>query len=88
MVERGNMKASIIRIGNSQGIRIPKLLIEQCGFEGDVELEVHNNELVIKSVSHPRQNWEEAFIAMEANADDALLESVASEWDEVDWEWK
>ena len=34
------MKASIVNIGNSQGIRIPKPLLEQCGLEGDVEVSV------------------------------------------------
>lgn len=34
------MRANILRIGNSQGIRIPKVLIEQGGLGAEVELEV------------------------------------------------
>ena len=82
------MKASIIKIGNSQGLRIPKPILKQCGFNGEVELEVHDKELVIKSTAHARQNWSTAFKAMAQNGDDNLLESVATKWEEDEWEWK
>ncbi|MCD6388319.1 MAG: AbrB/MazE/SpoVT family DNA-binding domain-containing protein [Desulfobulbaceae bacterium] len=83
------MKASIIKIGNSQGIRLPKPIIEQCGFNKEVELEVHNHEVVIRPIiRHPRHNWENAFKAMAANGDDKLLESPATKWDEEEWEWE
>ena len=81
------MKASIIKIGNSQGVRIPKPIIEQCGFKGEVELEVHNKEIVIKSIRHPRSNWEKAFQTMAANGDDKFIESPVTKWDEDEWEW-
>ena len=58
------MKATIIKIGNSQGIRIPKPILEQCGFEKEVELEVHENELLIRSSKQPRKNWGKAFQTM------------------------
>lgn len=83
------MKASLVKIGNSQGVRIPKPIIEQCGFTNEVEFEVRNRELVIKSLRQPRQGWESAFKAMAANGDDTLLaSSVNSKWDEEEWEWK
>jgi len=50
------MKASIIKIGNSQGNRIPKTIITQCGFENEVEFVVHNNELIVKSMKSTRYN--------------------------------
>ena len=82
------MRASIIKIGNSQGVRIPKPIIEQCGFNNEVELEVQNHELVIKAMKHPRQNWESAFMTMAANGDDKLLDATTTKWDEEEWEWK
>lgn len=82
------MKASIIKIGNSQGLRIPKPILKQCGFNHEVELEVHDNELIIKPASHPRQNWEKAFKAMAQKTDDNLIEFPESKWDEEDWEWE
>ena len=82
------MKASIIQIGNSQGLRIPKPILEQCGFNGEVELEVHDNEIIIKRAIHSRKNWEKAFKAMAENKDDQLIEFAQNQWDEDEWEWK
>jgi len=85
------MKASIIKIGNSRGIRIPKPVFEQCGFEDEVELAVQDKELVIRSPRIPREGWEVAFKSMAESGDDVLPLSVAEEmppWDDQEWEWK
>jgi len=82
------MKASIIQIGNSQGLRIPKPILKQCGLSGEVELEVHDNELIIKSTAQARKNWKKAFKAMAQNGDDHLIEFAQNQWDEEEWEWK
>jgi len=85
------MKARLIRIGNSQGIRIPKPLLEQTGLRDEVEIEVEGNRLVIGALSHPRAGWDEAFQAMASQGDEALLEDGehrATQWDEEEWEWR
>ncbi|MBT3380946.1 MAG: AbrB/MazE/SpoVT family DNA-binding domain-containing protein [Lentisphaerae bacterium] len=84
------MKVTLVRIGNSRGIRLPKPVIEQCGFEGEVEMEVHRRELVIRSSSQPREGWAGAFAQMSERGDDELLDHVAEEgptWDDDEWEW-
>ena len=84
------VKTRIVRIGNSQGIRIPKPIIEQLGFEEEVELEIVPDQLIVRSVHGPRFGWEQQFQAMAEAGDDQLLdEKVVSltEWDEVEWEW-
>ena len=83
------MKADIIRIGNSQGLRIPKPVLEQCGFTESVEMEVKDGRLVISPANAPRNGWSDAFRQMAENGDDALLleEVPTSEWDEKEWEW-
>ena len=83
------MKAELIRIGNSQGIRIPKPLIEQCGLGKRVELTVKDNVLTISPERAVRAGWEDAFEAMAATGDDAALlpDDVTSDWDETEWEW-
>ncbi len=84
------VKTRIVRIGNSQGIRIPKPIIEQLGFDEEVELEIFPDQLVIRSVHAPRFGWDQQFKAMAEAGDDQLLdEEVVSltEWDEVEWEW-
>lgn len=84
------MRTSIVRIGNSQGIRIPKVIIEQCHLGSDVELEVEAERLIIRSASLPRQNWEEKFKNMAAAGDDSLIDrehTCQSAWDEEEWQW-
>lgn len=82
------MKAAIIQIGNSQGLRIPKPILKQCGFGSEVELEVHDKQLIVKSSHKARQNWEKAFKAMRQNDDDKLIEFAQNQWDNEEWEWQ
>jgi antitoxin MazE len=84
------MRTRIVRIGNSQGVRIPKLLLEETGLSGEVEIEAHDDTLVIRGAHPPRSGWEAAFAAMAAAGDDTLLDAVtplASTWDAEEWEW-
>jgi len=85
------VKTHVIKIGNSQGIRIPKLLLEQAALEGEVELLVQQDQLVIRSVRRPRHGWDEQFKAMAERGDDRLLHEEAptlTQWDAEEWEWQ
>jgi antitoxin MazE len=85
------MKTKIVRIGNSQGVRIPRLLLEQTGLKGEVEITVEHDSLVIRPVKRPRQGWDAAFQQMARHGDDALLDDAApslSTRDEDEWEWR
>jgi antitoxin MazE len=84
------MKASLVRIGNSRGIRLPKPVIEQCGFEQEVEMLVQDHQLVIRSSTHPRTGWASAFAQMSEFGEDKLLDRVAdtgTAWEAEEWEW-
>jgi len=82
------MKTSIVRIGNSQGIRIPKLLLKQTGLNGEVEIKATNNTLVIRPSRKPRAGWASAFREMARQQEDVLLDKAPlSRWDESEWEW-
>jgi antitoxin MazE len=84
------LKTRIIKIGNSQGIRIPKLFLEQTQLHDAVELELQPDQIVIRSARRVRDGWDVAFQAMAAQGDDQLLdpEPVASiDWDEDEWVW-
>ncbi|MDZ7859154.1 MAG: AbrB/MazE/SpoVT family DNA-binding domain-containing protein [Candidatus Krumholzibacteriota bacterium] len=85
------MKSKIVKIGNSQGIRIPKPIIEQVGIERDIEIIVEDNRLVISPAQRPRSDWLAAFQKMAERGDDKLLdlgEISPTKWDEEEWEWK
>jgi antitoxin MazE len=84
------MKARIVKIGNSQGIRIPKLLLERSNLAEEVELEAEDNRIIIRSIKQPRQDWESAFRAMAERGDDKLLDKdllSQTQWDEDEWQW-
>jgi antitoxin MazE len=84
------LKTNIIRIGNSKGVRIPKLVLEACKLKGAVNLEVKNGSLIISPLKRPRQGWAEAFRRMAAAGDDKLLDAgslPATEFDKNEWEW-
>jgi len=85
------MKAAIIKVGNSRGIRIPKPVLEQCGFEDEVEMHIHEKSLIISSPHQTRQGWDDAFQSMAKSGDDKMpeeLEDISSTWDDTEWEWK
>ena len=82
------IRTRIVKIGNSQGVRIPKLLLEQSGIHAEVEIEVQGDFLTIRTASRSRSGWEEAFAAMASQHDDVLLDEVNNtNWDRVEWEW-
>ena len=84
------MRARVVKIGNSQGIRIPKPLLEQTGIADDVEIEIEKNQIIIRPVSNPRKGWDKAFKAMAEKGDDSLvdeMEDIRHSWDEEEWQW-
>jgi antitoxin MazE len=84
------VKTRIVKIGNSQGVRIPKLLLEQVDLGEDVELALQDDQIVIRPALPVRHGWEEAFREMAKAGDDRLLmgdELLATVWDEEEWEW-
>lgn len=82
------MKARIVPIGNSRGIRIPKPLLEQAGLGEEVELTVEDSRIVIAPAARPRHSWAEAFAAMHAAGEDSLLdEPTPTRFDQEEWEW-
>jgi len=84
------MRAHIIRIGNSRGIRLPRSVLQECHFGATVDLSVEEGILVVRPVLSPRAGWDEAFRSMADGGDDALLDPeapIGTEWDQREWEW-
>jgi antitoxin MazE len=85
-----SVKTNIVRIGNSQGVRIPKTLLEQCHLQNEVELEPRESFLILKSAKKPRGGWDAAFRAMAEQGDDKMVISDVhpkNKWDKEEWEW-
>ncbi len=81
------MRISLVQIGNSQGIRLPKTVIEQAQLTKDLDLEVANGAIIIRSAHHPRADWEQDAMACHAAGEDGLDNWDATTSDfEGDWE--
>ena len=55
------MKTTLIPIGNSRGVRIPKPFIEKCGLEGELEIDIADGAVIIRAPRRARGGWAEAF---------------------------
>jgi antitoxin MazE len=82
------IRSRIVRIGNSQGIRLPKPLIEQAGLSEEVELRVEHGQIVIAAPRLTRAGWSEAALRARTAGDDQLEAGGATNFDETEWEWR
>lgn len=83
-------KTRIVKIGNSRGIRIPKLLLDQTGIGEEVELEVQGRNMVIRPARGPRHGWDDQFALMAERGDHKLADAAATSlttWDSDEWQW-
>ena len=67
------METSIIKIGNSKGLRLSKTILDKYNIKDKVEIILEKEQIIIKPIETPRQNWEAAFKKMNAENDDELL---------------
>ncbi|GHV62389.1 peptidase [Spirochaetia bacterium] len=82
------MLVSVIPIGNSKGIRLPKNIINELNIDNKVELEVHNKEIILRRVAKkPREGWAEACAAMHERGEDEPLIPDTLEDTSFEWEW-
>jgi antitoxin MazE len=83
------MRSRIIKIGNSQGLRIPKPILEQTGIMDDVEIEVGKSQIIIRPVKNVRDGWDAAFKIMGDKRDDepVIDEHISHSWDNEEWQW-
>lgn len=82
-------KARIIRIGNSRGIRVPKVLLQQAQLPEEVELHAEPGRLVVRASRRPRSGWADAARMMRQRNDDHLLDRPTStRFDEEEWKWR
>jgi antitoxin MazE len=80
-----DVRAKLVRIGNSRGLRLAKPLLEQVGLSDDVEIEAAPGVLTIRPVVSPRAGWAEA---AEASPPEGLLDSPdTTRFDDAEWQW-
>ena len=82
------MKARLVRIGNSRGVRLPKPLIEAARLSDEVEIEVRDGAVVIARARKPRSGWAEAAKRLRDRNEDRFLEPpTPTRFDNEEWKW-
>jgi antitoxin MazE len=82
------MLASVVQIGNSRGIRLPKRIFHELNIKNEVELIINKDELIIKGVKkRPRQGWHESFAKMSSDKADKLLLPENIDNETFEWVW-
>lgn len=81
------MKTKIVRIGNSQGVRIPKPLLEEAGLGDEVELRITDDGIVLERLESTRVGWAQAAHDLGDNEADGEHVLTPTEFDDTEWEW-
>jgi len=68
------MQVAIRKMGNSQGVLIPKPFLIQAGFEDAADMQVKNGIIEIRPIKrHPREGWAKDSQRIAVAGDDTLV---------------
>lgn len=82
------MQVSIRKIGNSQGVLIPKPVLAQVGLDDVAELRVNNGVIEIRPAKrNPREGWARDSQRIAEAGDDALTWPEFANEDDRDFDW-
>lgn len=82
------IRARIVRIGNSRGVRLPKPALERSGLGDEVELHVRRGAITISDAKAPRSGWAAAAQEMRRRGEDRLpLHTPPTRFEETEWTW-
>ena len=80
------MEVSVVKIGNSRGIRFSKSIIERYNIRDNVELILEDGQIIVKPLPQTRKGWDKAFSVMHASGDDKLtMPDVFDEEEPEEW---
>ena len=77
-----------MRIDNSRGIRVPKMLLDAADLSDEVELRAEPGRLVVSAATRPRAGWASKPRAMQRRGDNLLLyPPTPTRFDDREWRW-
>ncbi len=79
------VRAKLVKIGNSRGVRLAKPLLEVAGLADEVDIEAAPGVLTIRPSAHPRAGWAEAAASFQPER--LLDEMSATRFDDGEWSW-
>jgi len=82
------MLVSVISIGNSKGIRLPKTILDQLQVKDQLDLEIDNNQIILKPINNvSRVGWDESFAKMHGLNEDVLIDESVTDSEAFEWVW-
>ena len=82
------MKVTIRRIGNSQGVVLPKPVLVQVGLDNEAELTVEGDAVVLRRpAGRVRAGWAEAARQLADAGDDSLVIGEFANEEDVELSW-
>jgi antitoxin MazE len=82
------MKAKLIQIGNSRGVRLPKPLLIEARLDEEVDIQVRDGSIIISSLKPPRTGWEESARRIHDRKGDTLMDPPSqTHFEQSEWEW-
>jgi antitoxin MazE len=82
------MKTAIRRMGNSQGVIIPKPVLAQVGLEDEAEMVVEKDCIVLRRPQKKaREGWAEASQKIAVQGDDELVWPAFANEGDADLQW-
>ena len=79
------MEVSIIKIGNSKGLKLSKTILDKYNIKDKVELILEKGQIIVRPLDKPRNILEEAFVVMRANEDTLLIDDVLENQSCYEW---
>ena len=79
------MRARLVRIGNSRGLRLAKPLLEEAGLSDEVDIRAEAGALIVTPVRSPRAGWADA--AARYGPSPLLDPPVNTKFDDQEWSW-
>jgi antitoxin MazE len=82
------MKAKLVQIGNSRGVRLPKPMIEEARLHDNIDIHVVEGSIVITSNFKQRSSWADSAKRLHDQNGDVLLDQTnPTSFDETEWKW-
>jgi antitoxin MazE len=86
--EDAKMEVAIRKMGNSQGVLIPKPILAQVGLEGTADLQVRDGVIEIRPIRrNPREGWAKDAERLAQEGEDALVWPELANQDDDDLVW-
>ena len=88
VVTSAPLQVAIRAIGNSKGVVIPKIILEQSGIREIVEMSVDGEKIVLSKPKNAiREHWAQDAQSLAKHGEDKLLLGDFANEEDGDWVW-